>query len=99
MNYSIKGKVKSVGPTVSVGANGFRKREVIIVTEDQYPQMIPIEFTQDKVSLLDHIAENQEIEVSFNIRGREWIDNNGEAKYFLSLQGWKCNSEDTKPPF
>ena len=27
--------------------------------------------------------------VSINLRGREWVNPQGEAKYFNSLQGWR----------
>lgn len=44
----ITGKIKVLNDTQNIGENGFRKREVVITTEEQFPQHILIEFTQDK---------------------------------------------------
>ena len=44
----VQGRIKMVGETQSFGGNGFRKREVVVTTEEQYPQHIMVEFVQDK---------------------------------------------------
>ena len=49
----ITGKIKVLKETQSIGDNGFRKREVVITTEKQYPQHILVEFIQDKCDLLE----------------------------------------------
>ena len=88
----LTGNIKLIGKTETFGAKGFRKRELVIVTEDQYPQTVLIEFTQDNCDLLDHYAEGEDVTVSINIRGREWINPQGEAKYFNSIQAWKIET-------
>lgn len=60
-----------------------------MLTQEQYPQPINIEFTQDKISLLDALSEGDEVRVSINIRGREWTSPQGEVKYFNSITGWR----------
>lgn len=85
----IQGRVKVIGATQTFGANGFQKRELVIVTEEQYPQPILIEFTQGNCSLLDSLREGQLVKVSINLRGREWVNPQGETKYFNSVQGWR----------
>ena len=42
----IEGKVKLIGETQTFGSNGFRKRELVVTTDEQYPQHIMIEFVQ-----------------------------------------------------
>lgn len=69
--------------------SGFRKRELVITTEEPYPQNILIEFIQDKVDLLGSIRPEDKIKVFINIRGREWTNPEGDIKYFNSIQGWK----------
>ncbi|ARV08011.1 hypothetical protein BTO04_07670 [Polaribacter sp. SA4-10] len=86
------GKVKLIGEVQTFGTGGFRKREVVVTTDEQYPQMIMIEFVQDKCELLNSYAVGQDVKISINIRGREWINPQGEAKYFNSLQGWRIES-------
>jgi hypothetical protein len=86
---TIKGKLKIKGETKEFGNNGFTKREIVIETVETYPQSILIEFIKDKCSLIDGHQVGDELEVSINIQGREWVSPQGETKYFNSLQGWK----------
>lgn len=95
----IKGKVDFVGPTVQV-SDKFSKRELVIVTADQYPQHILIEFNQDKCDLLNNIHLGMEVEVEYNLRGRSWTNPQGEKKYFNTIQGWKIlSTTETKTDF
>jgi len=86
------GKVKLIGEVQTFGSNGFRKRELVVTTDEQYPQMIMIEFIQDKTDLLNNYKVGQDVKVAINLRGREWINPQGEAKYFNSIQGWRIES-------
>ena len=85
----VTGKIKKIDETKTFGSSGFRKREVVITTDEQYPQMLMIEFVQDKCDLLNNFNVGEDIKVSINLRGREWINPEGEAKYFNSIQGWR----------
>jgi len=94
----IQGKIKLIGETQTFGSNGFRKRELVVTTEEQYPQHIMIEFVQDKSDLLNNYGVGQDVKVSINLRGREWTNPQGEVKYFNSIQGWRIESLQTAPP-
>ncbi|WP_185882454.1 DUF3127 domain-containing protein [Blattabacterium cuenoti] len=72
--------------------NGFRKRELVITTEEPYPQNILIEFIQSKIDLLESIKLKDKIKVFINIKGREWKNSEGMIKYFNSIQGWKIEN-------
>ncbi len=87
----LKGKIERIG-TVDVTGSGFKKRELVIRTDEQYPQFISVEFLQDKTELLNNYKTGDSVKVSINIRGREWIDKYGEKKYFNSISGWKIES-------
>lgn len=84
----ITGTIKMIGAEQQVSAS-FRKKELVVTTHEQYPQHILVEFNQDKCDLLNSYQVGQEIKVSINLRGREWINPDGQAKYFNSIQGWK----------
>jgi translation initiation factor IF-3 len=84
----VTGKIKMVGAIQEVSAS-FRKREVVVTTEEQYPQHIMIEFTQAKVDDLNGYQIGEPVKVSINLRGREWVNPQGEVKYFNSIQGWR----------
>ena len=85
----LQGKIKSIGETQTFGTNGFRKREVVITTEEQYPQHILAEFVQDKCDLLNPFKVGDGAKISLNLRGREWVNPQGETKYFNTIQGWR----------
>ena len=84
----LQGTVKKVFETQTF-ATGFQKRELILLTQEQYPQPISIEFLSDKISLLDNVSEGEDVKIGINIRGREWTSPQGETKYFNSITGWR----------
>jgi hypothetical protein len=88
----VQGRIKVIGETQTFGANGFRKRELVVTTEEQYPQHIMVEFVQDKTDLLNTFQAGQQVKVNINLRGREWVNPQGETKYFNSIQGWRIEA-------
>ena len=93
----IVGKIKYVGPDQQVTAS-FKKRELVVTTDEQYPQHILIEFNQDKCEYLDGYRENESVKVQINLRGREWVSPSGETRYFNSIQGWRIERLQVQGP-
>ena len=91
----LSGKVKFIDTTKEVGTGGFKKRDIVITTEEQYPQHILVQFVQDKCDLLNQIKVGDVVTVGLNLRGREWVNPNGETVYFNTIQGWKISSNPT----
>ena len=91
---NLNGKIKAINEVQNVSAS-FKKRELVLTTSEQFPQDILIEFTQDKCDVLSSYNVGEEVIVDINIRGREWINPQGEAKYFNSIQGWKINKSES----
>ena len=87
----ITGRIKKIFDTQDITAS-FRKREFVVSTQEQYPQDIIMEFTQDKTSELDKFQVGTEVKVSINIRGREWINPEGVARYFNTIQAWRIEN-------
>ena len=50
---NISGKIKLINETKEYGSTGFRKRELVVTTQEQYPQNILVEFVQDRCEILD----------------------------------------------
>jgi len=94
----ITGKIKKIDEAKTYGTGGFRKREMVITTDEQYPQMLMVEFTQDKCELLNNYNIGEDVKISINLRGREWINPEGEAKYFNSIQGWRIEKLQAEAP-
>ena len=91
MSYVMKGKVKVVGSTIAISEK-FSKREFVVVDDtNMYPQDIQFQLTQDKCDLIDSLVIGDEVEVSFNLNGKEWVNPKGESKFFNTLDVWKIS--------
>lgn len=87
--FKLTGSVKMVGNTVQVSEK-FSKREFVVTdASGMYPQDIMFQATQDKCNLLDGYQAGDQVDVSFNLRGREWTSPTGEVKYFNTLEAWR----------
>jgi hypothetical protein len=93
---TVKGTIKVIYPLNQVSEK-FAKREFVLTTEDQYPQDVLFQLTQDKCSLADGLKVGQVVTVSYNLRGREWTSPQGEVKYFNTLECWKIDGITTPP--
>ena len=93
----VTGKIKVVNAEQQVSAS-FRKRELVVATEEQYPQFISINFVQDKCDLLNNYNVGEAVKVSINLRGREWVNPQGETKYFNDIQGWRIEKLQAEQP-
>lgn len=101
----VTGKIKVISAEQQVNPT-FRKKELVVTTDEQYPQSIMIEFVQDKSDLLNNFSVGQDVKVSINLGGREWVNPQGETKYFNSIKGWRIEkvgdavapSAQTTPP-
>jgi len=94
----VQGKVKLIGETETVGTSGFRKRDIVVTTDEQYPQHISIQFVQDKCDLLNSYKPGQDVKISINLRGREWTSPQGEVKHFNTVQGWRIEGAQSGAP-
>jgi len=95
MNLNIKGEILRVGDTQQVTGN-FKKRDLILKeTIENYPQTYKIEFLQDNCKLLDNLKKGHLVEVSVNLRGREYTNKKtGLIDAFNSIVGWKIENQE-----
>ena len=94
-NYTLTGKVIHIGNVEVFGktAKKFEKRTLVVgVPHDKYPQEIPFEASGKAISLLDHLREDDEIEVVFTLKGKQ--GNNGKWWGNIVLVG--INSEEVQ---
>ena len=85
----LEGTILEIQETKTYGESGFRKREFVVETDEQYSQKIPLEMVQDKCDILNNYNIGQKVKVSINIRANEWVNPQGVTKRFISLQGWR----------
>lgn len=85
---TLKGAVKLISE-VKVISDKFSVREFVVTTPDaKYPQDIMFQTVNDKMAILDSIGAGQEVEVSFNLRGREF-----NGRYYNTLDVWKVTHD------
>ncbi len=85
----VTGRVKMIDQTKEVGSGGFKKRDIVVTTDEQYPQHILVQFVQDKCDLLNNFQVGEQVKIDINLRGREWTNQQGETVYFNTIQGWR----------
>lgn len=89
---TLKGAVKLINE-VKVISDKFSVREFVVTTPDaKYPQDIIFQTTNDKIAILDSIGVGQEVEVSYNLRGREF-----NGRYYNTLDAWKVQTTGATP--
>ena len=83
MAFNITGRLHKKFEMESKTAS-FQTREFVIQTQEQYPQYVKFQLVQDRCGSIDAFQEGDQINVFFDLRGREW-----QEKYFTNLQAWK----------
>lgn len=95
MGNKLEGKLHDFWKTVQI-TDTFKKKEFVIQTDEQYPQKVKFELTQDKCDLLDGFSIGQDVTVHFNVRGRCWTNKEGKDTYFVSLNAWRIEAEEAE---
>ena len=97
MNFEINGKVILKEDTQQI-SDRFKKREFVIEVENErnsdWNDFIKFQLTQDRCDLLETVSVNENIKVSFNIKGRKW-EKDGKVNYFSNLEAWRIEKEES----
>lgn len=95
MSFELKGKLVEKFPEQQV-SDSFKKREFVVETAEEgngrvFTEQIKFQLLQDKCSMIDALSLNQEVKVSFNIKGRRW-EKDGKVNYFTNLDAWRVEA-------
>lgn len=95
MSYELKGNLVEIFDTVQV-SDSFKKREFVVekvetAGEREFIEEVKFQVLQDKCSILDGYKVGDEVNVSFNIKGRKW-EKEGKVSYFINLDAWRVTS-------
>ena len=86
----IKQTVKKVLPMTSfqskTSGDTYYQRDLILVTDEQYPKEIALTFKGANCKLLDVINPGDTVEVTFDISSRE-----SNGRYYTTLNAWKLD--------
>jgi hypothetical protein len=88
MSYEITGTIIDILPAQTFN-KGFRKREFVIETDEKYSQKVVLQLVQEKCDMIDSYGIGDTVTASFNVKGRDWVDNSGTTKYFNTLEAWR----------
>ena len=87
-NFQITGSVYHVGEEQSF-SDKFKKRDLVIEIEDgKYKQVVKFQLINERCDLADKLRAGQDVEVSFNLQGREY-SKDGKTSYFTNLTAWR----------
>ncbi|MCP4310535.1 MAG: DUF3127 domain-containing protein [Bacteroidetes bacterium] len=93
MSFEITGRLAEKFDTQKV-SDRFQKREFVLEIKStgntgyEFVDFIKFQATQDKCSMLDQVSIDEELKVSFNLRGRKW-ERDGQVSYFTNLEAWR----------
>jgi Domain of unknown function (DUF3127) len=89
---NIKAKVVQLLPLqTGMGKNGqWRKQDIIVETEGQYPKKICISIWGDKINEKQLIIDNQ-LDIDFELESREF-----NGKWYTDIRAWKIVSSEDK---
>lgn len=69
----------------------FTKQDfVLLVEENGFKEYPKFQLVNDNTSQLAQVVEGDQVEVNFNIKGREVLKD-GETVYYTNLDAWRVN--------
>ena len=77
----LKGKLLEIFESQTYGNT--EVREVLLETQEQYPQKLKISFLNDKIHLLNNYKKDKNVVIKINLRGKEY-----NGKYYTNINGW-----------
>ena len=91
MSLSVKGKLSSklsVESGTSKAGKEWKKQSFVVDTGAQYnPEICFQLFGEDKIEMLNHHNEGDQVEVSFNLSSREY-----NGRYFHNVDAWRIEN-------
>lgn len=92
MAFEVTGKVVDIMPVNNV-SDKFKKREFVIEKKETggsavFIDYIKFQLIQDKCDLINESFLNEEVKISFNLKGNKW-ERDGKVNYFTNLDAWK----------
>lgn len=93
---NLEGSITAIFPLQQI-TDTFAKREFVVETNEDYPQVVKFELTQDKCNLIADYKVGDQLIVNFNVRGRKWTNKEGQNKYFVSLHPWRLEKVGAAP--
>lgn len=93
-HYVFEGVVKAIFDTQEF-KKSFKKREIVVSSDEEYPQDIKFEFTDENgINKLDVISEGERVKIAFQLKGSEW-----QGKFFTNLRAMAISTFEEEQNF
>ena len=87
-----------IGELKTFNSSDFTCVEFDVKTEEQYPQTLRLQSNKDKAdAIIKYNKVGDKVDCSINLRGREWVNPQGETKVFNTIECWKCFKAEQDP--
>jgi hypothetical protein len=101
MAFEITGRIIDIAPVNQV-SDKFKKREFVIEKKETggaavFIDYIKFQLVQDKCDLINESFLNEEVKISFNLKGNKW-ERDGKVNYFTNLDAWKVERVSSSSP-
>lgn len=99
MAFELSGKLIEVFNIIQVKDN-FKKREFVVEKKEtvggtEFTDPIKFQLINDRCDIIDAYSLNDQVKVSFNIRGNRW-ERDGKVNYFTNLAAWRIEKESSE---
>jgi hypothetical protein len=89
-------RIKSIGKLKTFDKSDFSCVEWVVTTDEEYPQTLALQSNKDKAeNLIKFNKVGDVVDVSVNLRGREWTNPEGVVKVFNTIEAWKVFKAET----
>jgi len=91
MSLEVSGKVVKLLPlqTGESARGPWKKQDMIIETNEQYPKKIAITCWAEKVDVIQNLKEGSNVQVAINIESREFNE-----RWYTDVKAWKIDVLD-----
>lgn len=90
--------MKYTGTILSIGkrefiSDKFSKRTFVLTdSAEKYPNTVEFEMQNDNTDFLDVYTEGMQVDIEFNLRGRQWVNKEGVTKTYNTLVAYKIQA-------
>jgi single-strand DNA-binding protein len=85
----VSGTIESISEINTI-SDKLKKREVVIVTSEQYPQHLKIELVNARTEIFAPHGIGEQVTVDINLKGRKLAD----GRVFCSIEGWRVKGAE-----
>ena len=88
-------QIKQIGELKTFDS-GFSCVDFVVKTNEEYPQTLKLQANKEKAeNLIKYNKVGDTVDVSINLRGREWQNPKGETVVFNTIEAWKIFKAET----